>query len=82
MRLGRLVGGGAEWGAGAGLENLGAKARASDLVLWAVGATARFSAGERLVRLASNAHRLCCVISSVSSPLSSKEAGLVGPKVL
>ena len=61
MRLVRLVGGGAEWGAGAGLENLGTKARASDLVLWAVGAPARFYAGERLVRLASNAHKLCCV---------------------
>lgn len=28
----------------------GAKARASDLILWAVGATARSYTGERLVR--------------------------------
>lgn len=48
-------------GAGAGLESLGAKARASDLILWAVGATERSYTRERLVRLASNFYKLCCV---------------------
>lgn len=52
------MGGRLDGGTGANLHSLCAKTRASDVVLWAAGATVRFYPGERVL---SNPHRLCRV---------------------